>query len=742
MRGKLSVDESAATIPPREAVAAELHRILRSQRFLNSEGLREFLRYIVEITLAGRGSELKESVIAIEAFHRQASFDPRLDAFVRVQAGRLRTALAEYYGAEGASDEVLIEVPKGSYTPVFSLHPAPAPAPLSHAAAPMRRPWPRLFSVLLPSVVFLAVLLSLFYWNWQRHTARLKENDIVVVADFENSTGDPVFNGAVRQALLADLDQSPFLNILGESRVQELRELMKWPAAQPLSGEVALELCRRAGGQAIIRGSISSMDRLYVIDFSVDNCASGDRLFSEQVRAEGKEQVLNAVDKAAARLRGRLGESLAIREKYSQPLESVTTPSLKALQAYSDGIAMRNEQGDASSIPFFLRAIELDPDFAMAYSQLGVIYWETMRQELAADNYRKAYALRSRVSQHERYYIESRYYHFVEADQEKSLAVYADWSREFPHDSAPRNGIAMIRTAFGDYEAAEAGFQDALRTDPSRAYLYTNLAEVLVCLKRPDEARAVLDQMRHKNLADSDQSLVGYQLAFLQGNTDEMRRQLSLAAGNDEAEEILLFYQAQTEASQGRMSEARRFIHQAMALASSLQAPDRGAFWQVQGALFEAEMGNTSFAREQVDAALKLSQSKDIRILAALAIARSGDPARAQELAAALRQQFPSDTILNNYWLPSITAAIDIDRKRPGDAIEALAVTQRYQLGQPSSFQIISIAPLYPVFLRGLAYKMAGKPAEAITQFQIVTSHPELVINYPLAALARQRLAQ
>ncbi len=740
-------DASTAAVS-RQAVEAELQRVLESQRFLKSEGLREFLRFIVESALDGNSDQLKESVIAVEAFGRKPSFDPRLDAIVRVQAARLRTALSDFYDSEGATDELLIEVPKGGYAPLFSHRiaqsPEPAPEPLHVAPLPELEPPPtprrsrRWLTVALAAVLIAALLAGLF-WFRQHRARRLSEADTFVVADFENTTGDPVFNGTIREALTIDLEQSPFLNILSERRVQELRKLMRRPDDEPLAGEVALELCRRAGARAVISGSINNVGRLYVVGLTASDCLSGDLLLLEQQRAEGKEKVLNAVDRAAAGLRDRLGESLANREKYSRPLESVTTSSLKALQSYSEGLEMRNAQGDAASIPFFLRAIELDPEFAMAYSQLGGACFDSMKPDLAKENFRKAFSLRDRVSLRERYYIESRYYHFVTAELDKALVVYQAWNREFPRDAVPMNDAAMVHTEFGDYQQAAQGFNDALRADASRAYFYTNLAEVLICLNRRGEAHALMDRMRSQNLEDIDQLIVAYQLAFLEGDSAEMRRQVALSGGKGEGEEILLVFEAQSAVGQGRMAEARRLIHQASALAVGLEARDRAAMWLVQGALFEAEAGNRAPALQQAGNALLLSRSKDTLTLAALAMARAGGQGQAEALAAELHRQYPQDTILNNYWLPAISAAVDLGRRQPEQAIEALEVTQRYQSGQPSSYQILSIAPLYPVYLRGLAYRMAGQSDQAAAQFQILLSHPELTLNYPLGALARKQ---
>jgi tetratricopeptide (TPR) repeat protein len=503
-------------------VEAELRKILASQRFLKAEGLRKFLGFIVERTLEGRGDELKESVVAMEAFNRRSSFDPRLDAFVRVQAGRLRAALAEYYQAEGSGDAVVLEVPKGSYTPTFSAREGWKPE-----AGSDRRVRQHLSPAYVVAAFFvLAAVLWAIHGRYPGSRGRtpFTAKDLIVVADFDNTTGDPVFDGTIKQALLVDLEQSAFLNILPERQVQETRRLMAYPPGGTLTGEMARELCQRAGGTAVLSGSIASMGLLYVIGMTTTSCATGEVIIRQQVRAASKEQVLSSLDKAASDLRAKLGESLANLQKYSTPLEQVTTPSLKALQAYGEGISVRNTQGDLESISFFQRAIELDPTFAMAYNRLGGVYFDAMQFDLAAAEFRKAFALREHVSQRERYYIESRHYHFVTGELDKALAVYEDWRRDFPHDSVPFTGCGMIHSAHGDYESSIAEYREALQRNPNLAYNYTNLAEALINVDRRQEARAVLSGMQSRRLQEVDQYLIEYQLAFLEGNTSEMQR--------------------------------------------------------------------------------------------------------------------------------------------------------------------------------------------------------------------------
>jgi len=755
---EVSDSESAVREVSPEEIRAELPKILTSQRFRNAEQLRNFLSFIVEKTLAGHGDELKESVVAMEAFQRRSSFDPRLDAFVRVQAGRLRTALAEYYETESHGDAVRIDVPKGSYTPVFSrCSPPPESAPsetappeILHAPAPPPVPRTNRRPTMKVAIAALVLILSVATWfvatkfspSRSRRTPSLAERGTIVVADFDNTTGDPVFDGTIKQALLMDLEQSPAIYLLPEQRVQETLRLMARPPGEAITAVVARELCQRAGGQAVLSGSIAGMGTLYVIGLTAADCASGEVLAREQVRAEGKEQVLGAVDRAAIDLRARLGESLATLQKYDAPLEQATTPSLKALQAYSEGISIRNAQGDAESVAYFQRSIELDPTFAMAYDRLGVVWYDAMKFSSAADHFRKAFALRDRVSQRERFQIESRYYHFVTGELEKTLGVYQQWEREYPRDSVPHTGAAMIHNALGQYEEGVSEYQEALRLNASVAYSYTNLAEALLNLDRKEEVRATLDDMQRHNLSESDLYLTRYQLAFLESDAAEMQRQAALASDKPEISEILLLARAQTEACRGRLGEMRQLVRQATEAAAALRENERAAHWQAYGALLEAEFGNRGPAQKQAVSALRLSDGRDTRILAALALARAGEARQAQTLADKLRQEFPSDTTLNKYWLPVIEAAAQL---QAGDLRRALAVLETakpYELGQSSIFQVIAFGPMYPVYLRGEAFLLSKQGAEAAAEFQRIIAHPGLIQNFPFAALAHLELAR
>jgi len=724
------------------AIRDELQKVLTSQRFRNAEQLRVFLSYVVEQTLSGHGDELKESVIATEAFQRRPSFDPKLDAFVRVQAGRLRTALAEYYASEGREDPVTIQIPKGAYAPLFSGRSSPP------AEATPARPRKRIRqSVLLlaPATLIAIVWLALAgkIWIPGFHNSRaMAGRGTIVVAGFENTTGDPVFDGTIRQALLMDLEQSPALYLLPEQRIEELLRLMGSPPDRPITAEIARDLCQRAGGQAAISSSIAGLGVLYVIGLTATDCATGEVLVREQVRASGKERVLEAVDKAAIDLRAHLGESLATRRKYNMPLEQATTPSLKALQAYSEGIALRNTRGDQESVSYFERAIQLDPAFAMAYARLGVVRFAAMEFTEAARNFSKAFALREHVSQPERFYLESRYHQFVSADLRQALAVYQQWAYEFPRDSVPHTGAAMVHSALGDNDRALSEFRTALQINPDVAYNHTNLAETLLNLDRRQETRAILDDMQRRNLSDPDQYLTRYQLAFVERDTADMERQAAAASLEAAPTEKTLIYRAQTEACRGHLAAMHRLVGQAVELATTRRERERAAIWQAYGALYDAELGDRDEARREARSALRLSNGRNPMILAAVALARAGDSQQARSLAAKLTQEFPLDTALRTYWLPVIEASVRLEAGEWKQAIQELEVARPQELGQSSTFQVAAFAPMYPVYLRGEALLRSEQGALAAAEFEKIVNRPGLIQNYPLSVLARLELAR
>jgi eukaryotic-like serine/threonine-protein kinase len=534
------------------------------------------------------------------------------------------------------------------------------------------------------------------------------------------------------------LEQSPFLNVLSDQKVNEQLRFMGHSTDTRLTDDIAHQVCQRTGSKAMLLGSISSLGSHYAIGLQAINCRTGDSLGNEQAEAASREQVLSALGKAATKLRAKLGESLASLQKYDTPVEQATTPSLEALQAYSLGLKMQNTQGDASAVPFFKRAIDLDPNFAMAYARLGVAYFNLNQPTLAAESTAKAYELREHTSAKEKLYITCHYHDLVTGDVDQTIAAYRLLRQTYPHEESAYTNLNSAYTYSGRYEQALVEAQSALQEDPSDVINYTNLAGTYLNLNRFNDMKAVLEQAQARRL--ENQALIWdfYAMAFLRGDSEEMARQLAAAMGKPGTEDQMLAMQADTDAYYGRLGKARESTKLAQASALHAGSPEAAALWQLDGALHEAELGDPQRARQQASEAIAAGSSKNAQIMTALALARSGDRKRAQSLADDLSKQFPSDTFVNDYWVPAIRAAIALDEKNPSAALEALQPAVPYELGSPPP----GIAFLYPVYLRGLAYLQAGEGKLAAAEFQKMLDHRGIVLNFPTAALAHLQLAR
>jgi class 3 adenylate cyclase/tetratricopeptide (TPR) repeat protein len=560
----------------------------------------------------------------------------------------------------------------------------------------------------------------------------LTEKDTLVLADFSNNTGDPVFNDALKQGLAVELEQSPFLNILSEDRVSQQLRYMGHSVDDHVTPEIAQEVCRREGSKAMLLGSIASLGSHYVIGLKAVNCRNGDSLGKEQVEAERREDVLAKLHEAGTRLRNKLGESLTSIQKYDTPLEQATTSSLEALQAYSMAMKIWRSKQDSAAIPLLKRAVEVDPHFALAYADLGVMYVDLGEADSSAEYAKKAYELRERVTERERFSIDSTYYQLVTGELEKAAQVNEQRKQTYPRDLAPYITLGLIDSYMGKLEPALAQDLEAMQLRPDTARVYENLSYDYLSLDRLPEAKAVLEAARAKKL---DESLLPnlYQLAFLENDDRGMSTCVSagLGTGNEDA---LLSSQADTEAFHGRLGRARDLSHRAVAAALREGTKETAATWQATAALREAEFGNAAQARQQAVAALALSSSRDVRVAVAMALARAGDLTRAKTMVNDLYGDFHSDTLLVNYWLPSIRAAIALGQENAPLAIGFLQVTAAYELGggiPPFS----SGATMYPVYLRGQAYLGQQKWSEAAAEFTKIREHRGLVWNFPIGAL-------
>jgi eukaryotic-like serine/threonine-protein kinase len=586
-------------------------------------------------------------------------------------------------------------------------------------------------------VVMLALVAGLFFLH-NRKAHALTETDTIVLADFANSTGNPVFDDTLKQALAVALRQSPFLKILSDEQVVSTLRLMTLPANTPLTPQVASEVCQRAGSKAYIAGSVASIGNEYVVGLKAVNCRSGDTLALEQARADGKEKVLDAIGGAAAKLRGELGESLSSVQKFDTPIEQATTSSLEALKTYSLGSKVWNEQGESQAIPFFKRAVELDPNFAMAYARLGLVYGILDERTKTAEYMEKAFQLRDRVTEPEKYNISTQYYNGVTGEIEKGNQVSQLWAQSYPRDAEPHLNLGYAYAVFGEYEKAQEETKEGLRLDPDNTTGYANLIQGYAVLNQLDEAKATYQEAIRRKPDNGGPHEMMYGVAFLERDTKEMERQVNWATNKPGVEDAALSYESDTEAFFGHLGKARELSQRAVQSANRNDQKETAAEWQINSALREAEFGNAARAKQQAASALAAAPS--FQFLAALAFARAGDPERAQKLADESQREAPLDTVVINYWLPTVRAAIEIDRNDPAKAIEFLDATAALEMGQVTEMELGAL--LYPLYVRGQAYLMLHQGAEAATEFHKLVDHPAMLANNPLFVLAHLGLAR
>jgi eukaryotic-like serine/threonine-protein kinase len=626
-------------------------------------------------------------------------------------------------------------------TPASGSSPALAPSPSSSAVKVAEVPAAcrKLWRVLVPAAAVLvaAAIAGAFYFR-SRQTNRLTEKDGIVLAEFTNTTGDPVFDGTLRQGLSAQLEQSPFLSLLSDQRVAQTLALMAQPKDARLTRELAHEVCQRTASAASIEGSISSLGSQYVVGLKAVNCRSGDVLANEQATASGKEQVLKALGEAATKMREKLGESLASVQKYDAPAENVTTPSLEALQAYSLGYQAYERQDFAAAVPLFQRATSLDPNFAMAYALLGVSYANLGEDTRAAENIRKAYELRERISEREKLYIAARYEHLVTGNLEAARKAYELWAQTYPRDTIPVRNLSVIYTIFGDYDKALAQAQEVMKRDPGSGTDYTNLASSYALVNRLDEARATAQEAQAHNLDTPDIHFYLYIIDFLQHDAAGMEREAAGLMGKPGYEDYMLYAESDTAANVGQFARARELTRRASDSAQRADEKETAALYEAGAAWREALVGNMSQAKQQARAALALSTSTYVEGKAAIALGPAGDAPQATRLAADLAKRFPEDTIVQFYILPSIHAVVALQSGSANKALEALVPAAPYELGvgfgEPAS--------LYPVYLRGEAYLAAHQGNAAAAEFQKILDHACVVGNDLIGALAHLGLAR
>jgi len=638
-------------------------------------------------------------------------------------------------GAQATSSQPTAHSASGS-NPAVALSSSSAAMKVAEVPAAAGR---KLWKILVPTVaVIVAVLIGGGLYLRSRPAPALTEKDTVVLADFDNTTGEAVFDGALKQALTVDLGQSPFLNVMSDRRVGETLQLMSRPSSDRVTPEMGREICLRTGSKALLSGTISRLGSQYLVGLEAVNCSNGDRLAKEQGEATSKEDVLKALGQVASSMRAKLGESLASVQKFDVPIEA-TTPSLEALKTYSMGVTTAREKGDAEAIPFFKRAIELDSNFAMAYCNMGLAYANLGQPSLSAENLRKAYDRRERVSEKERLRISAFYYAFATGELEKEAQTYELWIQSYPRDASPHSNLGANSNSLGQYEKAVAETQEALRLEQNTVVVESNLGQNFLALNRPDDAKVAFDQALVRKLDSGGLRLWMYYLAFYRGDLEQMRQQMAWGAGKPGAEDPLLSAQSDTEAYYGRLTRARDFSRRAVDSAVRADSKETAALWQVNAALREAEFGNVKAAEQGLTSALTLAPGRDVKVLAALTSARVGTTARAKTMIEDLERNNPSNTVLKLFWLPTLKAAIELNSGNSAQALVFLEAAAPYELGEPAPLQM---GTLYPAYLRGQAYLMAHNGAAAAAEFQKFLDHRGIVLNFSLGALGHLGLAR
>ena len=602
----------------------------------------------------------------------------------------------------------------------------------SVAVAPGAR-FGKLWRIGIPILLIALLVGGAFYFRSRRVEA-LTDKDSIVLSDFENKTTDSAFDDALKQGLAVQLEQSSFLELISESKVNETLKLMGRPAGERLTPEVTREVCQRAGGKAMLTGSITKLGSQYVLGLKAVNCSSGDVLADLQEQAASKEGVLKALGNAGVGLRGKLGESLSSVQKYNTPLEQATTPSLEALQAYTLGHkAFADNDDNPTAASFFSRAIRLDPHFAIAYATLAMNYRNLGENELAAENTQKAYELRGRVSEREKLNIEAFYYHLVTADLEKACRAYELWGQTYPRDFIPPTNLSNLDWALGRYDKGLDEALEALRLEPTSGNNYENLAGAYFLLNRLEEARSTIEAAWTRKLDTPNLHLILYSLAFLKNNTATMAQQAAWATGRAGIEDTFLSTEAETAAYSGKFEKAGELSRRAVASAQRAGEKEVAASYEATFALREAIFGHPAEARRAITTALGLSNGRDGQYKAALALAMIGDATQAQALADDLKKRYPEDTIVQFQILSILKAQLALNRHDAGKAIEALQAAAPYELGFS--------AGMYAVYLRGEAYLAMHEGSKADGEFQKIIDHRVVVLN-PVGSLAQLGLAR
>ena len=665
------------------------------------------------------------------------------DSFVTDDS--LVQCLVELRRALGDEGQACIKtVPRRGYIFTASVGDASRTAPTANAkpAGPVDRA--RRTAVALAALAIGTVGVSSYFTRSRppAETAAFTDKDSVLITDFDNTTGDEVFDGTLRQAMAVQLGQSPFVNVVSEERARETLRYMGRSPDDRVTRDLAREIAQRQGVKALLAGSISSLGRHYVINLEAVNAASGETLVREQVEAESREKVLARLGEAAARVRERLGESLGSIEKFAAPIEQATTPSLEAFKAYDLGRQRHFGGQYFEAIPLYRRAVEVDPNFAIAYAALGIAYGTAQEDDLAAQSSRRAFDLRERVTERERFYIAARYYMDVLRDGDRAIETLEMWKQTYPRDFVPRTNLGARYGAIGQHERALEEAREGVRLNPDAGVAYASMAHSFICLDRYREARATIEQARARTLEPPYSRYMLYGIGFLEGDPAAMQQQVDRVAGTP-TEAGMLAMQSVTAAYAGQVRRARDLTRRAVDLAMSRGLKEGAGQYSAGDALWEAAYGNCREAKQAAARTLAMTRGRHALSWSALALALCGESRQVLRLVDEMTGRFPQDSFFNELWLPMIHAALEMHRGRPARAVELLQPAGRGELG--------TNAALWPAYVRGLAYLDQGASTEARAEFQKILDHkgvlapkefnPVGITLYPLAYVGHARAA-
>jgi eukaryotic-like serine/threonine-protein kinase len=674
------------------------------------------------------------------------------DGSLRVAVGKLREALDD-----DADDPRYIEtIPKRGYRllvpevrRVDTAHETAAPredpgplktGPTPVVATPKYNP-PLRYGIAALAALILTVGVA-FLWHQRTHAKPLTDKDMLVLADFANTTGDPVFDGTLRQGLAVQLEQSPFLSIIPDEKIQQTLGLMSQPVDAKLIPAIAREVCQRTASAAVLDGAIARIGARYLLTLKAVNCESGKTLASTEAQASDENHVLDALGNVSTEIRNKLGESLSTIQKFDTPLEQATTPSIEALKAYSLGMQAVRTKGPDAATPFFKHAVELDPNFAVAYAYLGIMASTTLEPGLSVNYRTKAYELRERTSEAEKYWITAAYHKGVTGNIPGAIEACDLWIQAYPRSEMPRLYLgAAVLPVVGQYERAAEEITEGVRMRPDFPLAYAFRIRAYTALNRFDEAKATYAQALERKLHNPFIDLVMYDLAFAQNDTAGMAQHVAKLETLPRLAHQISNMEGDTAAYSGHLKDARELSRRAMDNSKRGGEKDAPALYSSTSGLREAWFGNTGEARRRATLALKLSTGRDLQYFAALAFAYARDDARAKALADDLDKRFPEDTIVQFNYLPTVRGKLALNKGDASGAIESLSASAPYELGATRAIDL-DWTPMFPVFVRGEAFLTARRGSEAAAEFQKILDHRGLILNQPIGALAHLGLGR